>query len=515
MRPLLALFLRSLREDVRHRGTYLLRTMLVVLILFFLWVTHSTQGWRGAPGRSFFTAVLWIDLFILCIVGLSYFASAIAEEKDDDTLGLLRMTDLNALAILLGKSTGRLCGALLLIAAQLPFMLVAVTMGGLDVRQVLAGFALLLAFAFHLANLALIGSVLCGRTSTAAGFTGVLLAAFVFAPTILDWDTYVLFHPGEPLARFCQGWIDATPTARLREITMTGFKGSPLGLHFVVNVALGVVWFGVAWALFERCAGSDGDAEPRAPLPIPPAVQLAAPVSAAPVDRCGRPQAHALRWKDYHFLAGGIGATIIKGVIAFVIVAFIAGQMKAVSASEVGGVLFGVASVVFVLALAVDAARIFKHERRDQTLSSLALLPCSIERLVWEKVRGCFATNWPLVAMMALGLALLARDLLPDLSRDWVRRPKSVFEGGAIVLCFIISAVQLPLTIAWMSLRLRWGGFPIGFTVWFLGNYAAMILCFVLVREATFVVLPVAGIVVAGWLAFDIPRRLEQLAAGE
>lgn len=512
MRPLLALFIRSLREDVRHRGTYILRTMLVVLILFFLWITHQRVRWSGAVGREFFTSVLWIDLFILCVVGLSYFASAIAEEKDDDTLGLLRMTDLNALAILLGKSTGRMLGALLLIAAQLPFMLVAVTMGGLDARQVLAGFALLLAFAFHLANLALIGSVLCARTSTAAGFTGVLLAGFVFAPGVLKLDDYALAHYGEPLARFCQGWIDATPIARLREITTTGFHGSPLGLHFVVNVALGFVWFGVAWALFERWAERGGEA--GTPATVNPAATMR-------VDRCGRPRKHALRWKDYHFLAGGIGATVIKTVIALLLLSFplsALSRRSSVGTDQVaflGGVLFGVASIVLVLSLAVDASRIFKHERRDQTLSGLALLPCSIGRVVWEKVRGCFATNWPLIAMMALGLALLAPEALPELGRDWVRRPKSIFVGGAVVLCLTISALQLPLTIAWLSLRVRWGGFPIGLTLWFLGNQAAVMFCFALFREAALFMLPLAGLVVAGYLAFDIPRRLEQLAADE
>ena len=53
-----------------------------------------------------------------------------AEEKEEQTLGLLRMTGLSPLSILLGKSTSRLCGALLLLAAQFPFTIFAVTLGG-------------------------------------------------------------------------------------------------------------------------------------------------------------------------------------------------------------------------------------------------------------------------------------------------------------------------------------------------------------------------------------------------
>jgi hypothetical protein len=39
-------------------------------------------------GRGFFSTIVWIDMFVLSVVGLSYFASAITEEKENETLGL-------------------------------------------------------------------------------------------------------------------------------------------------------------------------------------------------------------------------------------------------------------------------------------------------------------------------------------------------------------------------------------------------------------------------------------------
>lgn len=514
MRPLLALFLRSLREDIRARSTYIGRAGLVGLILFFLWTTHEQSQWAGAPGLTFFTSVLWIDLFILSVVGLSYFASAIAEEKDDDTLGLLRMTDLNALSILLGKSTSRLLGALLIIAAQLPFMLVAVTMGGLDVRQVFAGFSLLIAFAFHLANLALVGSVVCARTSSATGLTAALLGVFVFAPNLLSFHKYVIKHWGTPFAEFLQRWMDVTPTGRLETITTTGFNTSPLGWHFVVNIALGFVWFGIAWALFERHAESSGERTVSTARVLTTAAGQAVAMS-----RFGRPRLHPLRWKDFHFIAGGVGATMLKTVIALAVFLYIA--FKNVSpgnrnvAAEVAGICFGVSSFVFVLSLAVDAARIFKNERRDQTLSSLALLPNSIRHLVWEKARGCFATSWPLVMMISISLAVLAVELLPETLREITRYPRNALYAVAVPTCFTISAALLPLSIAWMSLRVRWGGFPLGLTAWFLGNQIAVGICMWTFRDGSLVVLPLTGIIVGGLLLANILQRLEILAAGE
>jgi len=522
MRPLFALFLRSLREDVRHRGTYVLRSVLVGLILFFLWTTHQSTRWVGAPGRQFFASVLWIDLFILSVVGLSYFASAIAEEKDEGTLGLLRMTDLNPLAILLGKSTGRLLGALGLIAVQLPFLLVAVTMGGLDTRQVLAGFALLSGFAFFLANVALIGSVIFPRTSSATGFTAVVLVLFAFAPRWLGLQGFVFSlgpNPWEKALGACmQAWIDSVPQRRLAVITATGFDESPFGVHFLVSVVLGSAAFAVAWALFERFAEREGESAsacaPAAPPLLAPAGTMP-PVGRPTVHRYGRPGADALRWKDYHFIAGGHGATIVKTLIA----ALLFGLLVAVGgrgAGETGGELFTASAIVLALSLAMDAARIFRAERRDQTLSGLALLPMPIRRVVWEKMRGCFATNWPLVALLALALVPLAPPLFREIfSASGRTGAQGLFVGGGIAVNVAVWAALLPICVAWVSLRVRRGGFPIGFTVWILASYAGALVCFFTMREAAFVVLPVLGVVTGGVLAKDILGRLERLASGE
>jgi ABC-type transport system involved in multi-copper enzyme maturation permease subunit len=505
MRPLLALFLRSLREDVRSRAMFFLRSGLVVLILFSLWQTHEEQQWSGAVGRSFFTSVLWIDLFILAVVGLSYFASAIAEEKDDDTLGLLRMTDLNSLAILLGKSTGRMCGALLLIAAQLPFMLLAVTMGGLDVKQVLAGFALLLSSTFFIANLALIGSVVCARTASATALTAAMLAAFIFIPVMFGFQIYVDGPSTGWLERCLGAWAGSTPIFRLEQITATGFHGSPLGWHFVTNLILGILCFLAAWRHFDRFEESDDEPDSR--------LSPAAPAYAG-INRYGRPSAHPLSWKDFHFVAGGYRSVVIKSVPALLLLLLCFDQrtINGPNPLQVFGLaLFSTGAFFLVPSLAFTASRIFKTERRDQTLSDLAILPCSIQRIVWEKVRGCLAADWPLLAMITLG-AMLA---LPSVVRDMLRYPRGLAEGAAFCCCLTISAVQLPLSIAWMSLRVRWGGLPLGLTAWSIGNYLAVFLAFSVMRETSIFLLPFAGLIVAGMLIANIPRRLEQLVTSE
>jgi len=128
--PALALFERSLRLETRSALICWSRAGLLVVILLVLYTIQSLAriGWYGAPGLHFLQELVWVNLVFITLAGLSYFASAITEEKEEMMLGLLRMTDLNPVAILLGKSTSRLVGALLLLLVQAPFILLAVAL---------------------------------------------------------------------------------------------------------------------------------------------------------------------------------------------------------------------------------------------------------------------------------------------------------------------------------------------------------------------------------------------------
>ena len=179
MKALLALFIRSVRDDVRSKSTYWLRAGFVALVLLFMQGQFTVTQWVGAPGLHVFSRILWMNVFFVSIAGLSYFASVITEEKEEGTLSLLRMTDLNPLAILLGKSTGRVAGALLLLTVQLPFTILATSLGGVNLAQVLAAYATLGAhFSSFSRTSRSFFSVICQRTSLAAALTGPTLVLF-------------------------------------------------------------------------------------------------------------------------------------------------------------------------------------------------------------------------------------------------------------------------------------------------------------------------------------------------
>ena len=525
MNALLALFLRALRDEVRSKSTYWTRAGFVALVLIFVQGSVSLTQWVGAPGLHVFSRVLWMNLFFVSLAGLSYFASAITEEKEEGTLGLLRMTDLNPLAILLGKSTGRLTGALLLLAVQLPFTILATSLGGVSLAQVLAAYAMLGAYLFFLANLALIFSVLCRRTGFATTLTTISLGLFLWVPgwiadargfslsmTALDYDT-----TSTALEKLLFVWWRGSPIVRAGEILRTGFHGAVISWQVWTDLALGAGCFLIAWALFGPCIDRADDSG-----------ALAAGSGMRPLRRAtrqrGRPWRQPLVWKDYYYVAGAGGhiAAAIKlavcgGILAIVFVPW-AGTRS--SASEIGYITMWIMTLVWTADVAICASRIFRVERRGQTLSSLALLPMTFASIARQKALGCLLASWPAVLLFLGGLAMAAPDiwqsvtrtLPPGSSRSAFSAIKSVVMVFATVAAIIAFFVHL---VAWLSLRVKFGALPLAIVISFVGMQM-MTVAFMFISPSGDVggVFMIAVIVVvAGALHANIGRRLETLAA--
>ncbi|MEI9896559.1 MAG: hypothetical protein WDN28_22535 [Chthoniobacter sp.] len=463
--PLLALFVRSLREDARGRATYWTRGALGGFLLLILLAFASGNGWSNAPGRSLFTTLISLQLLALVFVGLSYFTSAIAEEKEEQTLGLLRMTGLSPLAILLGKSTSRLCGALLLFAGQFPFTIFAVTLGGISLRQIIAVYCAVGAFAFLLCNLALLGSVLSRRGAGAVVFS-LLALAFLLGGAPLLWLVPAAWWDdlgvNLMVQRFADSWWKATPIARLQEVLATGFGGSPIGWQVLSNLAFGAACFLLAWIIFERFC--DRAPESVAAMGSPPRRFFGLRLARPP-----RSWKDALLWKDFYFLCGGYAGLAVR-ILAYggTLVPFL--YRSGGSLTQFGvlrGMFAWFVPLIFSIDVAAMAARIFRSELHDQTLTGLVTLPCTIRHIAYHKAFACMLAAAPgalatLIAQVyALNFFNVARASLGSTAP-----PPSM--AGFIVLQMVGSWVHLILLIhvvAWLSLAMKRGALAVGFVV--------------------------------------------------
>ena len=470
--PAFALFERSLRVETRSLLVCLGRVGLLTVILLILLMVQTTarSGWFGAPGLQFLKWMVYVTLIFISLAGLSYFASAITEEKEEMTLGLLRMTDLNPIAILLGKSTSRLVGAFLLLVVQLPFILLAVTLGGVGLVQIAAAYTTLMAYLFLLCNVALLCSVIYRNTVIAGGNVLFLVVLFLFgsflAAGILD-DMATWYHVNlqrgawHLVSEMIGLWRRATPIVALEGILQTGFAGPVVGFQVLSNLALGILSFLLSWLMFDWCTRTEKDAGPTRRWIFSSKGRN----SRMPRYLAG---AYAIMWKDFTFVSGGKFGLVFKFLVMGLIVGLISllqyeGDSSITWESE-GAMLMQVSLILTVVWLAIEASRVFKDEVRWKTLSALTTLPISVHEIAYRKVLGVLAGTLPLLAGYLVGL-LMAPNKFGEFIADINREPSML---GFLVVWFLQLILFLHLT-ALLSLFIRWGALAAATGIYIIG----------------------------------------------
>jgi ABC-type transport system involved in multi-copper enzyme maturation permease subunit len=463
LRPIFALFVRSLREQSRAKLTSISRGAIALLILLFIVGNERNFTNNSAPGQWVLVMLVMLNFFAIAIFGLSTFASAITEEKEDDTLGLLQMTRLNPLAILLGKSTARLCEGLLLLAVQVPFTMLCITLGGVSLDQVLRCYAILAAFLFLLCNVALLWSVVCRRTGRATAMTALTGVIFYVIPLFLFPIALGARFSGRTVSRWYESvsqWsISINPVLDLTRTVVP--RGSmPFATDSMAfSLIGGMVCFALAWLLFAPCCNSG--AEPVAQRREKVITSAGRPRSAR-----SRPGNRAIAWKDFHFHGGGWRGLVIRFVVYVAIALLLIWWVATIDRSSLGAESIGIAFWMFgVMAFSIEiglvSARIFGIERKRKTLGTLYTLPIGTGRLVREKILGALPQLLPSAAVASLGLALLTmgRD-----GRFW-RLDNSEYVAGWIL--GVSQYALFAVLVMYLSLRMRRAAFAAGLSIMF------------------------------------------------
>ena len=257
LRGTLALMIRGLRFDCRRWQMHALRFLLVAIFLFILFISwiEYVVAIGTAPGLGFFSYITYTNFAFITLGGMSFFTSSITEEKEEQTLGLLKMAGVNPVGILLGKLGPRLANALLLLAIQFPFVQLAVTLGGVHHRQIQAVYATLTGYIMIMAGLGVLASVVARRTRGAA----LMVSTAIMLPLLLQMVLAIFGASGatSPLlthAREAITWISIWSVAeRLSEVMSLGFDESPLGLQLYCHLGGAAAMFFTSWLIFERC----------------------------------------------------------------------------------------------------------------------------------------------------------------------------------------------------------------------------------------------------------------------
>jgi hypothetical protein len=494
--PNLALFRRSLLTDGRQKMPYVFRFGLVGTILLSLFGAHlqSVLPTATAVGRSFFMSIIFTDLVFITLAGVSLFSSAIAEEHDDQTLGLLVMTGLTPLDMLLNKAVSKLVLGILLLAAQLPFTLLSITLGGVSLRQIIAAHLALVAFLVCTCGIAVFFSVIARSTLTAAVGTLIGMIGFFVVPLIVALVRLIAteltktFGGGaqinDALELAYAGTVGMSPFVRVIEIMKTGFIGPMFGIQFSTNIAVGLLFFGMGWAMFDvfnrrQVTTTAGRSIPRRRRRTK--VAVFAPSRVWPL---------AVAWKDFYFNGGGVSG-VIGRVCAYaavgIVPVLISLASQPITRNSLAYFMMGAGVCFLVVELTFLFGSMFSSEVHGKTHGSLMSLPYSPGELIAMKTVSIVPTIIPVLLFICVG------DIIGG--------------GGSQVLEALMQPQTLGLflhlalylvAVALLSMYMRYGAFFVALLLMLPFNIVKGILDLIITAVALGGGSPVATLVVMG-----------------
>lgn len=376
----LAFLTRSIRQESRLLTHHLIRGALVLLTLsmFFTQVISATR--RGASGLFLVDSITDCCYYCLTLLGVMYFSLAITEEKEEETLPLLRMTGVRNFTLLIGKSLPRLAVVVLLILVSVPFLLLSITLGGVVPEQIVAVILGMMCYAFWLSQIGLFSSTICRSSQRAVSLTFVLWLTLEFG----GWLIYLIaYGSGQWKLFWLQGLLNEIAGSLLHRSMWSAssqylmFERGESVWHpqMTFHLCLGVGFFLLSWVLFEffnRASMAQGASASED--------NSRGVVTKSHGLRSLRCWNAAIVWKSWQFLVGGwlwiivytIGLPVFAAAVVLTI-SIIVGE--AANAEVYGSTLMVVGGGSFVILLARLYGNVLNREIYQQTLVSLCMLP--------------------------------------------------------------------------------------------------------------------------------------------
>lgn len=447
------LFNWSLRTDIRSVYPHVVRAGFCGFMLLAILGAWADSVGGMSPGLSFFRWICRLNVLLISVSGISYFVSAVTEEKDTGVLALLRLAGVSPLAIVLSKSTSRLISAIMLLLIQLPFTFLAITLGGVTQVQIFAAYLALAAWMCLVANVALLCSVRCETSGRAASLATAILLLFFAAGPILDnfaalkgvsWISPAVLDACRHLHTEQQAM---SVTVRLEDILSNANASGLLAPQFWRSLLGGLGCFSFSVLLFNWFS-EPADHNPHG--------------SSKAVRRftVGRTWRLAFSWKDFVFFSGGRTFFIVKSV-AYVLLLFGFAwfhRLQRPSSNEwmsddLVEAAFKTLAVLLSVEILLYSSNALFLETRQRAIPVLRMLPASTPVIFMQKT---FAYCIAIGPALAVTIAIFAY------------RPSAVLNMGdfpqRVVAWLFAMFVSSHLTVL-LSLYVRWAALPLALFV--------------------------------------------------
>lgn len=436
-------FTADLRSHTRRPRLLWLRLLFLVMLLALFLLTYSALPSYLARAQStvladyasrFVTLYMIGQFFFLLIIGPTYVASAISEERQRGTLDYLFTSDLTSREIIMGKYFSRLALLLQYVVIGLPILALVQLIGGVSMELIMGLMLGTVGCLASLTALTLLLSVMSKNSKNALIRTFMLAIALLIVWFILyevqnsffyDW---VLPSEMVPLAhQITDQVLHLNPiytTAQLRDVLTTsgnieGFALRWYGVGFLLHAVLATLLLLLSIVLIRRRFIKQADRSVKRGKEIVaahnPEVWESAPLF-------WKERYFQGSWTAWHWFRRIIfkptSIHLVFGLAAFVFVAFFLFVISLVPGMVSWGqnesryaALFGIFTVFGMLVLAHFLALIrttsgIAIEKDRNTWEALIASPVSIREIILSRLYGGFLSARWLLLLALVGLCI-------------------------------------------------------------------------------------------------------------
>lgn len=370
MNKQLTLFKRSILVDGRQLANYLSWLACGVLLFFILTQMNSSSS---ITGLTYLGVTASINLIVILLTGVVGFSSTITEEKEDDTLGLLMMSGISPINLIFSKSMARIARGIFLTLSQFPFVIIAITLGGIALHQVIAIYITLLAFLIFLAFFCTFFSVIFETTTKA-----VTAAASALALLAWSTDNHFLYK--------------MSPIYALEQILQLNYQGYWVSSQLIGSLSLGILFFILSIMTFNLFVLNEKHSLPKATS-----------LKKTKTLKYGRSWQQAIFWKDFFYTLGGYRWWLLQGLVLFILTAMFVNDYSYFSWERATESTFISAIIIIIIQLTFIAQSILSKEFKEQTHSCLFTLPLGLGSILKEKLKAAALHVLPTATIVTLG----------------------------------------------------------------------------------------------------------------
>ena len=313
------------------------------------------------------------NLFFVTIATISLFCTCVTEEKEHNTIGVLLMTGISPFGFLVGKTLSRLYIVIQLILLQIPMIVVARTLGGLSMDQIVAHLVYFIVVIIAMSQLAMLFSIISSKSSTSIFFTCIGMAFLCSLP--------------------CNN--NSTFFSYYFKVFETNFDEAIISQPVLMLAGFSFCAFVSGLMIFNKFTHGEG-AGVNADL---------SPVSSKRRARFGD---SPIFQKDFRYMAGGKRALVIR-------VTMLAFSLFLLDLYRIREYVFGGVLAWFYIECFYYSQVMIKQEKSYKTLSSLGMIPVRSKDILNQKYKAFAISVMPSLVAFLVCSFMVSREMLPNL----------------------------------------------------------------------------------------------------